>query len=338
MDYTCIEILELDNINHYFRIDPYLLESVNKVFLKNNDVFVLQYPNGNDLSFSYGKILSLKGEYMTHSASTEGGSSGAPIIRRSKDNYIIGLHYGGNKDNKYNVSTKIDSILEDISKEKEIKNMYKIKENKQEINLNNLNPMNILNNMNPMNMYYPASINIMNPINMWNPANSMQKTIWRLCEEYRLCDKDEDLKQNGISFGLENNLFIWRVAMVGGRGSPYENGIFTINILFPSNYPKKNPEFRFKNRIYHLNVDFRDCDGRPSNGHISLTSLHEWSSTGKVMGKKGYNVKSALFDIFWLFYNQGVESPYDNSMAELYLKDRKKFIENAKKWVELYAQ
>ena len=57
----------------------------------------------------------------------------------------------------------------------------------------------------------------------------------------------------------------------------------------------------------------------------------------KSNGKKGYNVKSALFDIFWLFYNQGVESPYDISMTELYLKDRKKFIENAKKWVKLYA-
>ena len=100
LDYTCIEILKSDKINSYFEIDPDLFESDNINHLKNNDIFILQYPNGNDLSFSCGKILSLKNDYMKHTASTEEGSSGSPIIRRSKDNYIIGLHYGGNKDNK----------------------------------------------------------------------------------------------------------------------------------------------------------------------------------------------------------------------------------------------
>ena len=86
-------------------------------FLKDNDIFILQYPNGNDLSFSYGKILSLNDNYMNHSSSTLNGSSGSPIIRRSKDNYEIGLHFGGNKNNKYNLATKFNIILKDISNE-----------------------------------------------------------------------------------------------------------------------------------------------------------------------------------------------------------------------------
>ena len=53
-----------------------------------------------DLSFSYGKILSLNDNKIKHDASTDNGSSGSPIIRRSKDNYIIGLHYIGVKNNK----------------------------------------------------------------------------------------------------------------------------------------------------------------------------------------------------------------------------------------------
>ena len=55
----------------------------------------MQFPNGNDLSFSYGKIKSLINNKIIHDASTDNGSSGSPIIRRSRDNYIIGLHYGG---------------------------------------------------------------------------------------------------------------------------------------------------------------------------------------------------------------------------------------------------
>ena len=50
-----------------------------------------------------------------HTASTDEGSSGSPIIRRSKDNYIIGLHYGGVKKNKneykYNLAISFDSIF-----------------------------------------------------------------------------------------------------------------------------------------------------------------------------------------------------------------------------------
>ena len=60
----------------------------------------MQYPEGNELCFSYGKVLSLKENYIVHTASTKDGSSGSPIIRRSEDNYIIGLHYGGFKKKK----------------------------------------------------------------------------------------------------------------------------------------------------------------------------------------------------------------------------------------------
>ena len=82
---------ELDGIKNYFKIDSILLDNN----LKNSDIFILQYLVGNELSFSYGKILSIKENKIYHSASIKEGSSGSPIIRRSKDNYIIGLNYGG---------------------------------------------------------------------------------------------------------------------------------------------------------------------------------------------------------------------------------------------------
>jgi len=48
-----------------------------------------------------------------HNASTDKGSSGSPIIRRSKDNNIIGLHKGGIK-NKYNLAIFFISIFDNI--------------------------------------------------------------------------------------------------------------------------------------------------------------------------------------------------------------------------------
>ena len=113
LDYTCIQLFESDEIKYYFKIDP-ILFSEEKNCLENSEIFILQYPLGNELSFSYGKILSLEDEKIIHSASTEQGSSGSPIIRRCKDNYIIGLHCGGIKKNN-NYGTEFESILNDIN-------------------------------------------------------------------------------------------------------------------------------------------------------------------------------------------------------------------------------
>ena len=196
--------------------------------------------------------------------------------------------------------------------------------------------------MGQMGMNNMNYINYMNMMKMQAGNNMNNNTIMRLSKEYQLCNQDDELKQIGCSFGLinENDLFKWRVTILGPKDTPYEGGLFTVNIFFPNNYPKMGAEFRFVNKIYHLNVDWRERrdDGKPGDGHICLTSLNEWASTGKVKGKKGYGVKQALFDIFYLFFTQGIESPYDNNLAALYNRDKKQFNENARKWTKLYAQ
>ena len=134
MDYTCIEIRKSDDIKTFFKIDP-LLFTDNKIKIINSDIFILQYPKCNELSFSFscGKILSLDDNQILHTASTDNGSSGSPIIRRCKENYIIGLHYGGIK-NENNFATIFDSILNDINKN-EINCIYKKQDNENEIQL-----------------------------------------------------------------------------------------------------------------------------------------------------------------------------------------------------------
>ena len=139
LDYTCIELFKSDNILEYFKIDPKLFK-YDKNNLKDNDIFILQFPYGNDLSFSYGKISSIKDNKIEYNASTDNGSSGSPIIRRSKGNYIIGLHYGGikNKEDefKYNLATLFDSILDNIKEQNNIINcIYVPGYNETEINL-----------------------------------------------------------------------------------------------------------------------------------------------------------------------------------------------------------
>jgi len=113
LDYTCIEIFDKDNIKDYFTIDENLIEHSIEIY-KNKEIFILQYPEGNELSFSSGIILEIKDNKIIHNSSTCDGSSGSPIMIRNSDNSIIGLHCASNKSNIFNLSTNIISIFNHI--------------------------------------------------------------------------------------------------------------------------------------------------------------------------------------------------------------------------------
>ena len=200
-----------------------------------------------------------------------------------------------------------------------------------------MNPMYNNNNMNAYQLQQMQNMMKMQQMMMqMNNQGQVDKRMARIQKEFFLCQKDSDLIQIGCSFGLEveNNFNVWKVSMLGPQNTPYAGGVFTIKVYFPQEYPNKGAEFRFVNKIYHLNVDWKNKD---SLGHICLSSLNEWHTTGKVKSKPCYGVKQALFDIFCLFYNQGIDSPYDEAIAEQYKNRRSEFDALALKWTKDYA-
>ena len=112
LDYTCIEIFDEDNIEQFYYIDQRIFENNPQLFIKE-DIYILHYPMGGDLTFSPGKILGIKDSNILHNCSTEGGSSGSPIISRYNSS-IIGLHFAAHKKKNYNIAKEISYILNDI--------------------------------------------------------------------------------------------------------------------------------------------------------------------------------------------------------------------------------
>ena len=115
-DFTCIEIFKNDNFNNYFEIDGNIdTDNPNEQY-KDQEIMMIQYPNLEEASFEKGKVNSIKNNYQIfHSISTEGGSSGSPIILISGSLKIIGIHCGKlKKDKNLNRGNYMKVILEDI--------------------------------------------------------------------------------------------------------------------------------------------------------------------------------------------------------------------------------
>lgn len=133
----------------------------------------------------------------------------------------------------------------------------------------------------------------------------------------------QELDSYGIKIETdESNIHKWLVTMPGPVNSPYETGLFQLSVNFPKNYPFSPPLVNFITRIYHCNVN--------NSGGICLDILKDqWSPA--------LTINKVLLSIISLLNDPNPDDPLVPEIAEIYLKDRDKYIENAKRHTEIYA-
>jgi ubiquitin-protein ligase len=56
-------------------------------------------------------------------------------------------------------------------------------------------------------------------------------------------------------FPAPDNLQFWRALIEGPPCSPFEGGVFALNVVIPDNYPFKPPAISFETPIYHCNMN-----------------------------------------------------------------------------------
>lgn len=134
---------------------------------------------------------------------------------------------------------------------------------------------------------------------------------------------------NGIFFDLKpykdknirNEYSCWTVCINGPVNTAYEEGIFSIYIFIPDDYPSKSPELRFITPIYHPNIS-------KDKGCVGLSYLNDlnYRDSGRV-------VLQVIGDIYQLLMEPDLSSNILNEeAARLYKTDRVKFEAIAKEW------
>lgn len=120
----------------------------------------------------------------------------------------------------------------------------------------------------------------------------------------------------------ENNCRYFHVVMSGPNGSPYEGGLFKLELFLPEHYPLYPPNVRFLTKIYHPNID--------KLGRICLDILKDqWSPA--------LQIRTVLLSIQALLGSPNPDDPLANDVATTWKNNEAEAIMKAREWTRKFA-
>lgn len=128
---------------------------------------------------------------------------------------------------------------------------------------------------------------------------------------------------NCNAYPNKENIYSWSAQIYGPEDTPYEGGVFKLNIVYPKDYPFKPPKINFITKVYHPNID--------TSGNICLDILKDkWSPA--------LTISKILLSICSLLNEPNPNDPLMPDIAKEFTDNKNLYESNAKMWTQIYAK
>jgi len=152
-------------------------------------------------------------------------------------------------------------------------------------------------------------------------SNEKLSRVRRILRELELSSVREPHPAVSV-FPTEDNISFWRVLLKGPPSTPYEGGVFILNVEFPDTYPTNPPICRFQTPIYHCNVS--------RNGRICHSVFDRNYSSD-------YTFNFIMSCIYGLLMSPEPADPLSTVLAEEYHTNKQQYELKAKEYTKKYA-
>ncbi|CEO99871.1 E2 ubiquitin-conjugating enzyme [Plasmodiophora brassicae] len=150
------------------------------------------------------------------------------------------------------------------------------------------------------------------------------QAMQRVQKEFKEIVESTGLDKAGVDAALVNDdLQHWTGRICGPIDTPYQGGIYHVDIQIPKKYPFVPPVMKFTTKIWHPNISSQ-------TGAICLDILkNEWSPA--------LTIRTALLSLQALLSCPEPDDPQDAQVAKQYKTNRNAFSDQASQWAKQYA-
>lgn len=117
-----------------------------------------------------------------------------------------------------------------------------------------------------------------------------------------------------------DNTDVLTASIIGPRSSPYEGGLFQLEVEIPEHYPFEPPRIKFLTPVYHPNID---GSGRICMDLLKMPPKGGWKPT--------INLENLLVAVQLLLGNPNPDDPLMADIAEEYRFNKTEFERKARK-------
>ncbi|XP_015596125.1 ubiquitin-conjugating enzyme E2 T [Cephus cinctus] len=141
-------------------------------------------------------------------------------------------------------------------------------------------------------------------------ASRIKKELARLVED----------PPEGIScYAKADKMDVLSVSIMGPNNSPYNGGLFQLEVEIPDNYPFEPPRIKFLTPVYHPNID---NSGRICMDLLKMPPKGGWKPT--------INLENLLTAVQHLLGNPNPDDPLMTEIAEEYCINKAEFERKAR--------